>query len=141
MITSSVEVRSGMASTSSDVGVGYTIFAATMMVVLGLFDAFQGLAAVIRKNYFVVTGDYVYKLNATTWGWIHLILGIVVVMAGVAVLRGAVWARVVGVIVAGVIAISNFLWLPYYPLWSIVIIATCGLVIWALAWHGRDVAA
>ena len=101
-----------MAKTRSDMGVGFTTFAAVMMVVLGAFDALQGLAAVIRKHYFVTTGDYVYKFNVTTWGWIHLVLGIIVALAGVALLRGVLWARIVGVAVAAVIAISNFMWLP-----------------------------
>jgi hypothetical protein len=129
-----------MADTRSGVAVGFTIFAATAMVVLGAFDALQGLAAIIKKNFFVVTGDYVYKLNVTTWGWINLILGIVVVAAGIALFRGLLWARIVGVILAAIVAVSNFLWLPYYPIWSVVIIATAGLVLWALAWHGGDIA-
>jgi hypothetical protein len=129
-----------VAETRSDMGVGFTTFAAVMMVVLGAFDALQGLAAVIRKHYFVTTGDYVYKFNVTTWGWIHLVLGVIVALAGVALLRGVLWARIVGVAVAAVIAISNFMWLPYYPVGSVVIIATCGFVIWALLWHGNEIA-
>ncbi len=129
-----------MAGSRSGVAVGFTIFAATMMIVLGAFEAFQGLAAVIKKNYFVVTADYVYKLNVTTWGWIHLILGVVVVLAGLALIGGAFWARMVGVVLAALVAVGNFLWLPYYPIWSVIIIATCVVVIWALIAHGHEIA-
>lgn len=129
-----------MANTRSTAGVGFTTFAAVMMIILGAFDALQGLAAVVRQHYYVVTGNYVYKFDVTTWGWIHLVLGIVVAVAGIALLQGQLWARIVGVIVAALIAITNFMWLPYYPVWSVVIIATCAFVIWALLWHGREIA-
>ena len=128
-------------SRSSDVAVGVTFFAAVVMIVLGAFDALQGLAAVFKKSYYVVAPNYVYKVNVTTWGWIHLILGIAVALAGVALLSGALWARIVGVVLAAVIAVANFMWLPYYPIWSVIIIASCVVVIWALAWQGRDIAA
>jgi hypothetical protein len=119
---------------------GFTIFAAIMMIVLGAFEAFQGLAAVLKQDYYVVTADYVYKFNVATWGWIHLILGIVVILAGMALVGGALWARMVGVVLAALVALANFLWLPYYPIWSVIIIATCVVVIWALIAHGRELA-
>ena len=109
------------------------------MIILGFFEALQGLSAVIRKSYFVVGSNYLWKLNVTGWGWIHLVLGVVVLLAGIALIGGATWARVVGVALAGVVSIANFLWLPYQPLWSIIIIALSVLVIWALTVHGRDV--
>jgi len=129
-----------VADKRSGIAVGFNVFAATMMMVLGGFEALQGLAAVIKKNYFVVTKDYVYKFDVTTWGWIHLILGIVVLLAGIGLIYAQLWARIVGILLAAVIAIANFMWLAYSPVWSVVIIATCGLVIWALGWHGRDIA-
>ena len=125
-----------MAGSRSGVAVGFTIFAATMMIILGAIEAFQGLAAVIKKNYFVVTADYVYKLNVTTWGWIHLILGVLVVLAGLALIGGALWARMVGVVLAALVAVGNFLWLPYYPIWSLTYIALGTLTVYALAAHG-----
>jgi hypothetical protein len=129
-----------MADNRSGIAVGFTVFAAISMIVLGALDALQGLAAIIKKHYFVVTDDYVYKFNVTAWGWIHLILGIVVLLAGVALLQGAFWARIVGVIAAAVVAITNFMWLGYYPVWSVVIIAVSFIVIWALTAHGHDIA-
>ncbi len=129
-----------MARGRSTVAVGFTYFAAVMMMLTGGFEILQGLSAIIKKHFYVVGSDYVYKINVTTWGWIHLILGVIVLLAGIALLRGAVWARIVGITVAILIALANFLWLPYYPVWAIVIIAVSVLVVWALAAHGRDIA-
>ena len=129
-----------MTRSTSGVAVGFTYFAAVMMMVLGGFDVLQGLAAIIKKHYYVVGTNYVYKINVTTWGWIHLILGAIALVAGIGLLTGALWARIVVIILAVLIAISNFMWLPYYPLWSALIIGTCVVVIWALAAHGDEIA-
>jgi hypothetical protein len=125
----------------SGVAVGFTYFAAIMMMLSGGFEILQGLSAIIKKNLYVVNKDYIYKINVNGWGWIHLILGVIVLLAGIALLGGALWARIVGIAMAALIAIANFLWLPYYPVWAIVLIALNVVVIWALAAHGRDVAA
>ena len=130
-----------MSENRSGAAVGFTYFAATMMILGGGLDLLQGLAAVIRSNYFVVTPHYAYTINATSWGWIHMILGVILVLAGAAVINGSVWARGIGVVVAAMVAVSNFLWLPYQPVWSIIIIAVCVMVMWALTVHGRDVTA
>jgi hypothetical protein len=112
-----------------------------MMMLSGGFEILQGLSAIIKKNLYVVNKDYIYKINVNGWGWIHLILGVIVLLAGIALLGGALWARIVGIAMAALIAIANFLWLPYYPVWAIVLIALNVVVIWALAAHGRDIAA
>ena len=130
-----------MARGRSGVAVGFTYFAAIMMMLSGGFEILQGLSAIIRKNLYVVNKDYIYKINVNGWGWIHLILGVIVLLAGIALLGGALWARIVGIAMAALIAIANFLWLPYYPVWAIVLIALNVVVIWALAAHGRDIAA
>lgn len=130
-----------MARGRSGVAVGFTYFAAIMMMLSGGFEILQGLSAIIKKNLYVVNKDYIYKINVNGWGWIHLILGVIVLLAGIALLGGALWARIVGIAMAALIAIANFLWLPYYPVWAIVLIALNVVVIWALAAHGRDIAA
>ena len=130
-----------MARGRSGVAVGFTYFAAIMMMLSGGFEILQGLSAIIRKNLYVVNKDYIYKISVNGWGWIHLILGVIVLLAGIALLGGASWARIVGIAMAALIAIANFLWLPYYPVWAIVLIALNVVVIWALAAHGRDIAA
>jgi hypothetical protein len=124
----------------SAAAVGFTYFAAVMMMLSGGFEILQGLSAIIKKHFYVVGSEYIYKINVTTWGWIHLILGVIVLLAGIALLRGALWARIVGIALAALITLANFLWLPYYPVWAIVIIAVNVVVIWALAAHGRDIA-
>jgi len=127
------ENRSGMA-------VGFTYFAAFMMILVGFFDVIQGLAAVIKQTFYAVSPNYVFKFNVATWGWINLILGAIILLAGIALLNGAVWARTIGVIMAILVAIAEFAFLPYYPLWAIVIVTVCIFVIWALTAHGRDIA-
>ena len=112
--------------------VGWTVFAATMMIIIGLADVFYGIAAIAKDNYFVVSTNYLYKFNTTAWGWIHLVLGLLVLVAGFALFSGATWARVVGIAVAGLSLIGNFLAIPVQPVWSIVIIAVDVAVIWAL---------
>ncbi|MGW0791998.1 DUF7144 family membrane protein [Streptomyces sp. NPDC002911] len=111
---------------------GWTVFAAVMMIFGGAMAIFEGIAAIAKDDLFVSTRNYVFQFSLTGWGWVHLILGIVVVLAGCALFSGALWARAVGVLLAGLLAVANFLWLPYYPFWSLVLIAINVFVIWAL---------
>ncbi len=119
--------------------IGFTGFAAFILIMLGIFDILAGLAGIFRNEFYVVTSDYVFRLNVTAWGWIHLIVGVIVFAAGIGIFSGSTWARAIGVFMAIVICIENFLFLPYYPLWSILIIAIAIAVIWALTAHGRDI--
>ncbi|MFI9045552.1 hypothetical protein [Streptomyces sp. NPDC053427] len=116
----------------SSAAAGWTVFAAVLMVFGGIMAIFEGISAIATDKVFVAAPHYAYQFNLTSWGWIHLILGIIVACAGVALFTGATWARVVGVIVAGVSMVANFIWLPYFPLWAIVMIAIDAFVIWAL---------
>lgn len=111
---------------------GWTGFAGVMMIFGGVMAIFQGIAAIAQDDVFVVTGNYAYTFNLTSWGWIHLALGVLVVLAGAAVFSGATWARVVGIALVSLAMIANFMWLPYQPVWSIVLIAVDAFVIWAL---------
>ena len=124
----------------SSIAVGFTAFAAVVMIMTGAFQAFQGLVAVLNDEFFVAGQKWTFEFDLTTWGWIHLIAGIGIAGAGFFVFSGAVWARSVGVAVAAVSALLNFMWLPYYPIWSLIIIALDVLVIWALCVHGREFA-
>ena len=123
----------------SSAAVGWAGFAGVMLIILGVFDVIQGIVAIANEEFFVIGIDYVFKFNVTTWGWIHLLWGIVLILSGVGIFSGNVAGRTVGVIVAGLAAIANFAWLPYYPIWSIIVIAICVAVIWALTAHGRDI--
>jgi hypothetical protein len=116
----------------SGLAIGFTIVAAAFMMVSGLLAFFEGLAAIIRGSFFVVLPNYAFNLSATGWGIIHLILGVLVFAAGAALFADKLWARVVGVVLAAFSAIANFVFLPYYPVWAIVLIAIDMFIIWAL---------
>ena len=118
---------------------GWTAFAGIMMVMGGIWWAIVGIIALANDTFYVVGPEYVFQFDVSTWGWIHLILGIVVVLAGFFVFTGAVWARTVGVIVALLWALLAFAWLPWYPVWAVLFIAVSIFVIWALTVHGRDI--
>jgi len=125
----------------SGAAIGWTWFAAVMMWIIGAWHAIAGLVGIINDEFYAVTRDYVFQFDVTAWGWIHLIAGIVVFVAGIYLLSGEVWARTIGVIMAIVSILVNFAWLPWYPFWSILLITAGGFVIWALTVHGRDIEA
>ena len=118
--------------------VGFTVFAAIMMLMVGVFQALQGLVAIFENEFYVATRNYLFQFDATTWGWIHLVIGVLVAFAGWGLLSGQTWARVVGITLAVLSAIANFLFIPYYPFWSLLIIILNVFVIWAVAAHGGD---
>jgi hypothetical protein len=120
---------------------GVISFAAVMMMLTGTLQALTGLDAIFENESYVTPPNYLYEVDVTAWGWIHLIGGVVVAVAGFAVLSGATWARVVGITVAALSAIANFLFIPYYPFWSLLVIALDVLAIWALAAYGHRAAA
>lgn len=123
----------GRSKTSSTWAVGASVFAATLMILAGVFQFLQGLVAIVDGDEFlVVTPDYLFKFDATTWGWIHLLLGLVLVAAGGFILTGNVLARGIGILIAAVSAVASFLWIPYYPVWSLLIIALDVFIIWGL---------
>jgi hypothetical protein len=131
---------SGRAQEASGWAVGLILFAAIMMIMSGTFQAFAGLVALFENEFYVATRNYLFQFDATSWGWIHLLVGIVVALAGFAVMAGRTWGRVVGITLAVLSALANFAFIPYYPFWAMTIIALDIFVIWALAAHGRDVA-
>ena len=130
--------QAGMEPETSGWAAGWITFAGIAMIMIGVFHAIAGLSEIFDSDSFVLTQEYVLRFNASTWGWIHLIGGIVVLLAGFAVFRGATWARMVGILVAMISAIGNFAWLLYVPLWSILMIFIDISIIWALTTHGRD---
>lgn len=111
---------------------GWIVLAGVLMIFGGLMTLFAGIAAIAEDDVFVATRNYVFEFDLTGWGWVHLILGVVITLAGFALFQGSTWARVVGVALAGLAMIANFLWIPYAPFWAIVLIALYGFVIWAL---------
>lgn len=123
----------------SGTAVGFTVFAATMMIMIGVFQAIAGIVALVNDEFFVVTQQWIFQFDITTWGWVHLLLGVLIGLAGAALFSGAVWARTLGVVIATISAIANFAWLPWYPIWAIIMLTVDVFVIWALTVHGRDI--
>lgn len=120
--------------------IGSVVFAGIMMIMMGVWWFFAGLVALFDDNFYVVTQEWIYKINITTWGWVHVGLGIVVTLAGFFVFTGALWARIVGIVLAIAAALVAFAWLPYYPIWAILLIAIAVLVIWALVVYRNEIA-
>ena len=121
--------------------VGWITFAAVMLAISGGLNFFYGLIAAINDEWVVFGNGADVYLDVSAWGWIHMILGVVVFASGLGVLSGNILARTVGVIVATVSIIANFMWLPVYPVWSIILVTMDVLIIWALTVHGREVRA
>lgn len=115
------------------VAAGTSAVAAIVLVGIGALQFFQGIAALAKDELFVVGTDYVYRFDLTTWGWIHLILGLLVALVGFALIFGATWSRIAAVVLLALSIVANFLWIPYYPWWSVILIAMAALAIWAIA--------
>jgi hypothetical protein len=119
---------------------GFAMFAGVLMIVTGLWSVLAGIAAILNDEVYVTTPQYLYSFDLTGWGWIHLILGVLVAVAGVGVVQGMTWAVAVGITLASLSALVNFAFIPYYPIWSILVIALDVVVIWALVSYRREVA-
>ena len=117
---------------------GWATFAGLMLILLGLFHAIAGLAEVVDPDAYVTTENYVYRLSSDAWGWIHLIVGLVVMFSGIGLFSGNVLARTIGVIAVAVSMMSNFFFIPAYPIWALIVITIDVLVIWALTAHGGE---
>ena|SRR5580692_2974733 len=121
--------------------VGWVYFAGFMMMVLGGLQAIDGLTGIFRKSYYVVTQSHILLFDYRTWGWLTLVLGILIFMAGYELFRGAVWARVVAIFLAALSILANMAFMDAYPLWSITMIVIDILIIYALIVHGNELEA
>ena len=124
--------------TTSGWATGFILFAGLMMIMVGIWQALEGLIAIFENEFYVATRNYLFQFDATTWGWIHLLVGLIVAFAGWGLLSGRTWARAVAITVALLSATANFLFIPYYPFWSLLIITLDIFVIWAVAAHGGE---
>ncbi|MFE5753578.1 hypothetical protein ACFQ7I_07705 [Streptomyces massasporeus] len=120
------------AGDSGDWAAGGLILGGVLMVVYGLFAVLQGIAAIAGDEVYTSFGQYSFEFDLTAWGWIHVIVGVLVVVAGLGLFTGADWARVASAVVVGLALIANFLWLPYQPFWSIIMIVTGLFVLWSV---------
>lgn len=129
-----------MATNNNQTGwVGWVKFAGIFMIVAGLFQGLEGLVALLRRTFYIVTPNHLAVLNFTAWGWIHLTIGVLILAAGLAVLNGSVWGRAVGAFVAILSLLANMAFIAAYPLWSITVMLVDVLVIYALIVHGGEV--
>lgn len=112
---------------------GGTIFAAVLLTTVGVFQALEGISAIAKDEVFLNTPDYVFNIDLTAWGWVHLLLGVVAVVVGLSILYGQGWAMIAGIVIAMVSALANFMFMPYYPLWALVLIAFDLFIIWSLS--------
>lgn len=136
MTTHSSSQRAGA---PSGLAVGTTYAAAIILIIGGICHAMQGVVGLATNEFYVATQRWIFQFDVTAWGWIHILVGLVAVLAGFGLFSGAAWARMVAVAVAAVSILVNFAWLPYYPIWAVLIIAFDVFVIWALTAHGRDI--
>lgn len=129
------------ASESQGFAAGAIFTAGVLLLLAGLWQAFLGLVALFKDtNTLIVVGQkWVFSLDVVAWGWIHLLIGAALFVVGIFVLRGALWAGIIGIGIAGLSALANFLWLPYYPIWAVLIITLDVIIIWALAAHRKSI--
>jgi hypothetical protein len=118
---------------------GWVFFAGIMMIVVGVFQGIEGLTALFQHTYYLVAANQlVVHVNYVAWGWVHIILGVIAVVAGLAVIAGQLWGRVVGILMAFVSAIVNMGFISAYPLWALTVITVDILIIYALIVHGAE---
>ena len=117
---------------TSAVAYGVTVFAGVLLTVVSIFQILEGITAIANDTIFVRGLNYTWQFNIQTWGWIHLIIGLIALATGIGIIMGQTWGYLVGVGIAGVSALSEFMFMPYYPFWSLAVIAIDVLVIWAL---------
>ncbi|MEW2119447.1 hypothetical protein AB0945_30530 [Streptomyces sp. NPDC005474] len=135
MATTTPHHRAGTAHAGAG---GLVTFAGVLLFIAGILDLFRGIMAIANDDVYVSTPNYVFKFDLTSWGWIQLVLGVIAMAVSAGLFSRATWARVVGVGIAGLLIIANFLSIPYYPVWSLTLIALYAFVIWALCVVGRD---
>jgi hypothetical protein len=134
------ETRStGLSSSDEPTGwTGWIAFAGVMMIIGGCLNLFYGIVAAVNDEWVVWTNRAAVYLDVSEWGWVHIVLGTIVLLAGIGVFSGNILARIVGVVVAALSLLANFLFIPAYPLWALTVITIDVLVIWALTAHGRE---
>jgi hypothetical protein len=107
-------------------------------VVNGCLHILQGISAIAKDDVYARVNDYIYRINLTGWGWILLTLGVISGLVGWAILMGAGWARITGILLASLNMLFQFMFLPYAPIWAVLVIAIDVFVIWALASYRPD---
>lgn len=120
--------------------VGWIWFAALMMVFVGLFSTLNGLSAIGESDVYVGTKNASILLDVSQWGWVHLILGILMFIVGIALISGALWARIAAALIIMLSALSTLMLLPAYPVWGAIVVALEVVILWAVIVHGEEAA-
>ena len=136
----SVDYATARQRRPSGAAIGFTALAAILMMLSGGANILEGIAAIVRGSFFLTLPNYAYNVSVHSWGWTHLIVGIVVFLAGACLFLDMLWARVTGVILASLSLLLNLVYIPYFPVWSIIVIAIDAFVIWALLTPRRNYA-
>ncbi|MFI6483390.1 hypothetical protein ACIBH1_36055 [Nonomuraea sp. NPDC050663] len=118
--------------------VGWIWFAGMMIILAGLFNLVSGIYAIIDDELYVTTRKGLLLFDLTGWGWVHLILGVLLLVTGIAVSVGKGWARLIAVILVMLNALTQLTWIMVNPWWSLVVIAVDVLVLYALIVHGKE---
>jgi hypothetical protein len=113
----------------------HAVFAGVLLMISGVMNVFQGITAIANDDVYRQIGNYTFKFSTTSWGWIHLILGLLVAFVGWGAYTGAAWAKVTGVVIVSIAMIGNFMWLPYQTWWALTLIAIDGFALWSLIGH------
>jgi vacuolar-type H+-ATPase subunit I/STV1 len=116
---------------------GWLSFAGVVAFVVGIFNMIDGLVALFRNDYYLVTAQDILVFNFTTWGWIWLILGLFQIAVGAGIIAGQLWARAAGVVMAVLAAVGHLAFLRAFPVWSVIVIALCVILVYALTAHPR----
>jgi hypothetical protein len=117
---------------------GWVVFAGVLMIIGGALWAIQGFIAVFQNDVVILGEEGALFLNVTGWGWVHLILGLLLLLSGILVMRGNLFGRTMAVILASLSIIVNFIWLPVYPVWAIVVIAIDVFILYAVIVYGKE---
>jgi len=113
-------------------------FAGVLLITVSTFQVLQGISAVANDDIYVAGFNYIYELDVSAWGWIHIVIGVVAFATAIGILKNMNWARVTGIVIACIGSLNSFLFLPHYPIWSLVVIAFNVFVIWALCFQISD---
>ena len=117
---------------------GWIVFAGVMMIISGSLNALYGVVAAVNDDWVGWTNRENAFLDVSQWGWVHIVVGLIVLLCGIGLFGGNILARTVAVIIASISLVSNFFFIPVYPLWALTVITIDALVIWALTAHGRE---
>ena len=117
---------------------GITAAAGLILMLTGVFGMIQRIVGIVDNDLYVVTNKWLFELDAIAWGWGHILIGLISLCAGVGLFFGGRWARALAIVIAVFGILANCAWLPYYPMWAVLVIAFDLFVIWAVTVHGSD---